>query len=84
VRFAPSATHSSAASPSRRRLSRRADEAVARLHRGGAPAVGIVFDGDGDPQSPPLMNRAAYCSTQLLQMPLLIDHLARARGCRGW
>jgi phosphomannomutase len=45
------------------------------------PAVGIVFDGDGD-RIAAIDERGRYCSTQLL-MPLLIDHLARARQLPG-
>jgi phosphomannomutase len=45
------------------------------------PAVGIVFDGDGD-RIAAIDERGRYCSTQLL-MPLLIDHLARARHMPG-
>ncbi|MCT0198379.1 phosphoglucomutase/phosphomannomutase family protein [Synechococcus sp. CS-1325] len=47
----------------------------------GRPAVGIVFDGDGD-RIAAIDERGRYCSTQLL-MPLLIDHLARARCLPG-
>ena len=47
----------------------------------GKPAVGIVFDGDGD-RIAAIDERGRYCSTQLL-MPLLIDHLARARQLPG-
>jgi phosphomannomutase len=47
----------------------------------GRPAVGIVFDGDGD-RIAAVDERGRFCSTQLL-MPLLIDHLARARGLAG-
>ncbi|MDM7937236.1 MAG: phosphoglucomutase/phosphomannomutase family protein [Cyanobium sp. CZS 48M] len=47
----------------------------------GRPAVGIVFDGDGD-RIAAIDERGRYCSTQLL-MPLLIDHLARARALPG-
>jgi phosphomannomutase len=45
------------------------------------PAVGIVFDGDGD-RIAAIDERGRYCSTQLL-MPLFIDHLARARNLPG-
>ncbi|MCP9849608.1 phosphoglucomutase/phosphomannomutase family protein [Cyanobium sp. Morenito 9A2] len=47
----------------------------------GQPAVGIVFDGDGD-RIAAIDEHGRYCSTQLL-MPLLIDHLARARQLSG-
>ena len=47
----------------------------------GRPAVGIVFDGDGD-RIAAVDEQGRFCSTQLL-MPLLIDHLARARGLGG-
>lgn len=47
----------------------------------GRPALGIVFDGDGD-RIAAIDEQGRYCSTQLL-MPLLIDHLARARGLPG-
>ena len=47
----------------------------------GQPAVGIVFDGDGD-RIAAIDEQGRYCSTQLL-MPLLIDHLARARNLPG-
>ena len=43
----------------------------------GTPAVGLVFDGDGD-RIAAVDENGRFCSTQLL-MPLLIDHLARAR-----
>ena len=47
----------------------------------GKPAVGLVFDGDGD-RIAAIDEQGRYCSTQLL-MPLLIDHLARARQLPG-
>jgi phosphomannomutase len=47
----------------------------------GRPALGIVFDGDGD-RIAAVDERGRFCSTQLL-MPLFIDHLARARGLAG-
>jgi phosphomannomutase len=47
----------------------------------GKPAVGIVFDGDGD-RIAAVDERGRFCSTQLL-MPLFIDHLARARQLPG-
>ena len=43
--------------------------------------MGIVFDGDGD-RIAAIDEQGRYCSTQLL-MPLLIDHLARARNLPG-
>ncbi|MFM7312737.1 MAG: phosphoglucomutase/phosphomannomutase family protein, partial [Cyanobium sp.] len=47
----------------------------------GRPAMGIVFDGDGD-RIAAVDERGRFCSTQLL-MPLFIDHLARARRLPG-
>ncbi len=47
----------------------------------GRPAMGIVFDGDGD-RIAAVDENGCFCSTQLL-MPLFIDHLARARGLAG-
>ncbi len=47
----------------------------------GKPAMGIVFDGDGD-RIAAIDENGRFCSTQLL-MPLFIDHLARARGLPG-
>ena len=47
----------------------------------GIPAVGLVFDGDGD-RIAAVDETGRFCSTQLL-MPLLIDHLARARQLPG-
>jgi phosphomannomutase len=47
----------------------------------GRPAMGIVFDGDGD-RIAAIDEQGRFCSTQLL-MPLFIDHLARARGLAG-
>ncbi|MEY3757172.1 MAG: hypothetical protein RLZZ263_326, partial [Cyanobacteriota bacterium] len=47
----------------------------------GRPAMGIVFDGDGD-RIAAVDERGRFCSTQLL-MPLFIDHLARAKGLPG-
>jgi phosphomannomutase len=47
----------------------------------GRPAVGIVFDGDGD-RIAAVDERGRFCSTQLL-MPLFTEHLARAKGLRG-
>ncbi len=55
--------------------------AVRASGEAGRPAVGIVFDGDGD-RIAAIDERGRYCSTQLL-MPLLIDHLARARALPG-
>jgi phosphomannomutase len=47
----------------------------------GSPAMGIVFDGDGD-RIAAIDEHGRFCSTQLL-MPLFIDHLARARQLPG-
>jgi phosphoglucomutase len=47
----------------------------------GKPAVGIVFDGDGD-RIAAIDENGRFCSTQLL-MPLFIDHLAGARKLGG-
>jgi phosphomannomutase len=47
----------------------------------GQPAMGIVFDGDGD-RIAAIDENGRFCSTQLL-MPLFIDHLARARALPG-
>jgi phosphomannomutase len=47
----------------------------------GSPAVGIVFDGDGD-RIAAVDENGRFCSTQLL-MPLFIDHLAGAKGLPG-
>ncbi|MFN7900306.1 MAG: phosphoglucomutase/phosphomannomutase family protein, partial [Synechococcaceae cyanobacterium] len=47
----------------------------------GQPALGIVFDGDGD-RIAAVDEHGRFCSTQLL-MPLFIDHLARARQLPG-
>ncbi|MEB3270581.1 MAG: phosphoglucomutase/phosphomannomutase family protein [Synechococcus sp.] len=47
----------------------------------GRPALGLVFDGDGD-RIAAVDERGRFCSTQLL-MPLFIDHLARVRGLAG-
>ena len=47
----------------------------------GQPAVGLVFDGDGD-RIAAIDEAGNFCSTQLL-MPLLIDHLARAKQLPG-
>jgi len=47
----------------------------------GRPALGIVFDGDGD-RIAAVDEQGRFCSTQLL-MPLFIDHLAGARRLPG-
>ncbi|BEV35578.1 phosphoglucomutase/phosphomannomutase family protein [Synechococcus sp. M16CYN] len=47
----------------------------------GTPAVGLVFDGDGD-RIAAIDETGRFCSTQLL-IPLLIDHLARVRQFPG-
>ncbi|SBO43711.1 phosphoglucosamine mutase [Cyanobium sp. NIES-981] len=54
---------------------------VRRSSAGGQPAMGIVFDGDGD-RIAAVDEHGRFCSTQLL-MPLFIDHLARARQLPG-
>ena len=55
--------------------------AVRRSTAEGKPAMGIVFDGDGD-RIAAVDETGRFCSTQLL-MPLFIDHLARARALPG-
>ena len=55
--------------------------AVQHSTAAGTPAVGLVFDGDGD-RIAAVDENGRFCSTQLL-MPLLIDHLARARQLPG-
>ena len=55
--------------------------AVTASTAAGRPAMGIVFDGDGD-RIAAIDERGRFCSTQLL-MPLFIDHLARARQLPG-
>ena len=60
------------------------EELIAEVRRStaeGNPAVGIVFDGDGD-RIAAVDETGRFCSTQLL-MPLFIDHLARARALPG-
>ncbi len=47
----------------------------------GEPALGLVFDGDGD-RIAAVDEKGRFCSTQLL-MPLLIDHLARVKKLPG-
>ena len=47
--------------------------------RSGHPAVGLVFDGDGD-RIAVVDETGRFCSTQLL-MPLLIDHLLGPGKC---
>ncbi len=47
----------------------------------GQPALGLVFDGDGD-RLAAIDETGRFCSTQLL-MPLLIDHLARVKQLPG-
>ena len=56
-------------------------EAVQSSTSAGTPAVGLVFDGDGD-RIAAVDESGRFCSTQLL-MPLLIDHLARVRQLPG-
>ncbi|MEB3262243.1 MAG: phosphoglucomutase/phosphomannomutase family protein, partial [Cyanobacteriota bacterium] len=55
--------------------------AVRESTAAGRPAMGIVFDGDGD-RIAAVDEQGRFCSTQLL-MPLFIDHLARARQLPG-
>ena len=55
--------------------------AVQASGRDGKPAVGLVFDGDGD-RIAAVDEHGCFCSTQQL-MPLLIDHLAGARQLPG-
>ena len=55
--------------------------AVGACSDAGQAAVGLVFDGDGD-RIAAVDENGCFCSTQLL-MPLLIDHLARARQLPG-
>ena len=55
--------------------------AVQASSRDGHPAVGLVFDGDGD-RIAAVDEQGNFCSTQQL-MPLLIDHLAGARQLPG-
>ena len=55
--------------------------AVKASSAAGTPAVGLVFDGDGD-RIAAVDETGRFCSTQLL-MPLLIDHLGRARNLPG-
>ena len=47
----------------------------------GKPALGLVFDGDGD-RIAAVDEDGSYCSTQLL-IPLLIDHLVRVKNYPG-
>ena len=59
-------------------------ELIAEVRRStaeGKPAMGLVFDGDGD-RIAAVDETGRFCSTQLL-MPLFIDHLARARSLPG-
>jgi phosphomannomutase len=59
-------------------------ELIAEVRRStaeGKPAMGVVFDGDGD-RIAAVDETGRFCSTQLL-MPLFIDHLARARALPG-
>ncbi len=48
----------------------------------GHPAIGIVFDGDGD-RIAAVDEYGNFCSTQLL-MPLLIEHLVKVRNLSGY
>ncbi len=56
-------------------------EAVRTSKAEGRHAVGLVFDGDGD-RIAAVDETGQFCSTQQL-MPLLIDHLARAKNLPG-
>ncbi len=47
----------------------------------GDPALGLVFDGDGD-RIAAIDESGRFCSTQLL-MPLLIEHLVKVRKLSG-
>ena len=49
--------------------------------RDGQLTIGLVFDGDGD-RIAAIDEKGRYCNTQLL-MPVLIDHLVRARNMPG-
>jgi len=55
--------------------------AVQASTQAGQPAVGLVFDGDGD-RIAAVDETGCFCSTQQL-MPLLIDHLAGSRALPG-
>ena len=55
--------------------------AVQACSQQGQPAVGLVFDGDGD-RIAAVDEQGNFCSTQQL-MPLLIDHLAGTRNLPG-
>lgn len=55
--------------------------AVNESRENGQPAIGLAFDGDGD-RIAAVDEDGRFCSTQVL-MPLLIDHLARAKGLNG-
>ena len=55
--------------------------AVQASTQAGEPAVGLVFDGDGD-RIAAVDETGCFCSTQQL-MPLLIDHLAGSRKLPG-
>ena len=55
--------------------------AVQESTQAGQPAVGLVFDGDGD-RIAAVDETGCFCSTQQL-MPLLIDHLAGSRALPG-
>ncbi len=56
-------------------------KAVEKSSAEGRPALGLVFDGDGD-RIAAIDETGRFCSTQLL-MPLLIDYLARSRKLPG-
>ena len=55
--------------------------AIRACSQQGQPAVGLVFDGDGD-RIAAVDEQGRFCSTQQL-MPLLIDHLAGTRNLPG-
>ncbi len=56
-------------------------DAVKASGLAGKPALGLVFDGDGD-RLAAVDEKGRFCSTQLL-MPLLIHHLAKKRNLPG-
>ncbi len=54
---------------------------VSQCSANGQPAMGLIFDGDGD-RIAAIDEKGRFCSTQLL-MPLLIDHLASVNKTPG-
>ncbi len=56
-------------------------ERVKASTQSGTPALGLVFDGDGD-RIAAIDESGSFCSTQLL-IPLLIDHLISTRKLPG-